>query len=307
MSRELRSSAPAISVLMTSFNREAYIAEAIRSVLAQTFDDFELIVCDDASSDRTVDIAREFEAHDPRVRVVTNQNNVGDYHNRNRAAEHATGRFLKYHDSDDVMYPHCLGVMFSPLEAEPLADFALSASRSWPGGPAPMLLTPRLAYQREFFGSGIFQCGPSCALFRTRFFRSIGGFTPTGTTSDYVFWARVCTHARVLLVPGDLFYYRIHGAQEVTSDRSVADSARGRGLVWQLLNGADCPLRGEEQEIAKRNFMFMVAREAYYHARAGHYVAAVNFLRHTELGAASWLRYLRRPRRSRFAGTPETA
>jgi hypothetical protein len=197
--------------------------------------------------------------------------------------------------------------MRTALECEPLADFALSASRSWPGGPAPMLLTPRLAYQREFFGAGLFQCGPSCAMFRTEFFRAVGGFTPTGTRSDYVFWARVCAHARVLLVPGDLFYYRIHEGQEVSSDRSVVDSARGRHLVWELLNAADCPLGGDELERAKRNFMFMVAREAYYHARSRNYRAAVSFLRHTDLGAAVWLRYLRRPQRSIAAGTPETA
>ena len=104
------SAVPAVSVLMTAYNREQYIAAAIESVLAQTFADFELIVVDDGSADDTVAAARSYEA-DPRVRVVVNERNLGDYPNRNRAAGLARGRFLKYHDSDDVMYPHCLATM----------------------------------------------------------------------------------------------------------------------------------------------------------------------------------------------------
>src|SRR5438128_1106653 len=182
-------SAPAVSVLMTAFNRERYVAEAIASVLGQTFEDFELVVVDDASHDRTVDIARKYEA-DPRVRVVVNERNLGDYPNRNRAAALARGAFIKFHDSDDVMYPHCLAAMVEPLRAEPGAALALSSGWHWPGGPCPMLLTPRLAYQREFLGQGLFMCGPAGALIRTDVFRALGGFPERGVASDYVFWVK---------------------------------------------------------------------------------------------------------------------
>ena len=77
---------PAVSVLMTSYNREALIAEAIDSVLAQAFGDFELIVSDDGSQDRTVCIAEEYARRDPRVRVSVNARNLGDYSNRREAA-----------------------------------------------------------------------------------------------------------------------------------------------------------------------------------------------------------------------------
>src|SRR6185369_13268101 len=75
---------PAVSVLMTAYNREKYVAAAIESVLAQRFTDFELIVVDDRSSDRTLEIAKEYEARDSRVRVFANERNLGDYPNRNR-------------------------------------------------------------------------------------------------------------------------------------------------------------------------------------------------------------------------------
>src|SRR5581483_2829791 len=120
--------------------------------------------------------AQALADRDPRVRVVVNDRNVGDYPNRNRAAALARGPYLKFHDSDDIMYPHCLQVMVTALESEPRAAFALSGARAWPGGASPMLLTPRLAYEREFFGTGVFQLGPASAMFRTDFFRDMGGF-----------------------------------------------------------------------------------------------------------------------------------
>jgi glycosyltransferase involved in cell wall biosynthesis len=294
---------PLVSVVMTAYNRASFIGAAIESVLAQTFTDFELIVVDDKSTDETLTTASRY-ASDSRVRLVAGELNRGDYPNRNYAATFARGEFLKYHDSDDIMYPHCLSVMVPALETEPRAQFALSGSRYWPGGPSPMLLTPRLAYQREFLGSGMFQFGPACALFRTEFFRSIGGFTLAGTASDYVFWAKACAHANVLLVAGDLFYYRVHAGQEMASASSVIDSARGKHHVWALLNSVECPLDEAEREQAKRNFMFTVVRDALYQLRAGRVQSALAFLRHTDLGPGVWLRYLRRPHRSTMAGSP---
>ena len=209
------SSSPLVSVLLTSYNREAFIAESIESVLAQTLTDFELIVSDDQSSDGTVAIANDYARRDSRIRVSINDTNLGDYGNRNQAASLARGQFLKYHDSDDVMYRHCLAVMAEALSAEPRAGFAMSSSRNWSGGPCPMLLTPRLSYEREYLGTGLFQAGPASALFRTDVFRGLGGFPEEGVASDMLFWIQACARVNLLLVPGDLFYYRVHVGQEL--------------------------------------------------------------------------------------------
>jgi Glycosyl transferase family 2 len=296
--------APAVSVLMTSFNREAYVAEAIESVLAQTFTDFELVICDDASTDRTVAIADDFARRDPRIVVVRNDRNVGDYANRNRAAIGARGRFLKYHDSDDLMYPHCLAVMVSALEGEPRAGIAFSSGRYWPGGPCPMLLTPKLAYEREFLGGGLFHIGPGGALFRTDVFRALGGFPRAGAASDYVLWVHACARIPVLLVSGDLFYYRLHPGQEIASAKSAADYARGAGAAWTMLSSPECPLDDEAREQAKRHHAFTAARGAYRCLRRRRLREAADVIVHAGLGPVEWLRYLRPPRRVLSAGTP---
>jgi glycosyltransferase involved in cell wall biosynthesis len=297
-------STPTVSVLMTAYNREDYIAAAIESVLAQTFTDFELIICDDQSVDRTVEIASGYAQQDPRVRLVRNDRNLGDYGNRRQAAALARGPFLKYHDSDDVMYPHCLAAMVNPLTKEPRASFALSGARAWPGGPCPMLLTPALAYEREYLGSGVFHLGPAAAMFRTEIFRELGGFPDAGVASDYLFWMAACAKVNVLLVPGDLFYYRVHPKQEYAKPESDAAYAKASGVAWAMLKSPECPLSGEVLEQGKRNYVYTNFRGAFRHLRRGRPRSAVDILRFIGLTPAEWLRYLRRPHRMPMAGTP---
>jgi Glycosyl transferase family 2 len=298
------SSSPLVSVLLTSYNREAFIAESIESVLAQTLTDFELIVSDDRSSDRTVAIVDDYARRDSRIRVWVNETNLGDYPNRNKVASLARGRFLKYHDSDDMMYRHCLQAMAEPLAAEPRAAFALSASAYWPGGPCPMLLTPSLAYEREFLGSGLFHVGPASAMFRTDVFRELGGFPLSGVASDYLFWLEACTKVNVLLVPGNLFYYRVHAGQELSSPKSALQYAQSVGAAWTMLNSPRCPLAAETREQAKRNFAYSQARGAFRHFRRRRFASSAAIVRHSRMSVVDWLRYLRPPRRTASAGTP---
>ncbi len=299
--------APVVSVLLTSYNREAYIASSIESVLAQTFGDFELLVTDNCSTDGSADIARSYERLDARVRVVVNEKNLGQFGNRNRAAELARAPLLKYHDSDDLMYRHCLDVMVSMLMSEPRAGFGLSSGWCWPGGPCPMLLTPRMSYQREFFGAGLFMCGPSGAIFRTEVFRELGGFVDHGAPSDHLFWLRACARVNVLLLPADLFWYRMHPSQEFQSAQAQREYARVFGASWQALDAPDCPLTPEEREQAKRNRVYHLAKRTAEDLRRARWTAVHARLSASGLSLRDWLTYLRRPRRDQLAGTPVDA
>ncbi len=298
---------PAVSVLMTSFNREAYIAPALESVLRQTFDDFELLVVDDQSTDRTVEIARAYERSDRRVRVLVNDRNLGQFPNRNHAATLARGEFLKFHDSDDLMYPHCLAVMVSMMRSEPTASFGLSQGVAWPGGPCPMLLTPRMAYQREYFGDGVFMCGPAGAIFRADAFRRLGGFDDVGVPSDLWFWIRACRTEPVLLLPADLFWYRVHATQEMQSPVARGQYARTAGWMWDALDAPDCPLSADERRQAKRNRAYHLARRTLQDLRRGRWRFALERLRYSGMSLGDWAVYLRRPRRDANAGTPLAA
>jgi glycosyltransferase involved in cell wall biosynthesis len=293
---------PKLSVLITSYNREKYIGQAIESVLAQTFSDFELLIVDDCSSDNTVSVARSYE-NDARVRVVVNEHNLGDYPNRNHAATYARGSFLKYHDSDDIMYPYCLEVMMKALELEPRAGFALSTNERWPGGPCPMFSTPRQSFQREFLGWGGLFWGimPAHALFRADAFRALKGFPEAGPHSDVLCWLRACAKVNVLLVQGDLFWPRSHEGQGPVT---AFDRVPIYEEIWRTLNGPDCPLTANELLRARRNWCYWMLKQIVFSSVHGRWRLAFRIVRSSGISLSDWARYLRRGHRSGLAGTP---
>lgn len=108
---------PAISVLLTAYNRERLVADAIRSVLDQSFADFELVIVDDGSNDRTLEVASSF--NDARISIVRHEINRGIPAARNSALDHAAGKFVAWLDSDDIARPNRLAEQLEFLDANP--------------------------------------------------------------------------------------------------------------------------------------------------------------------------------------------
>lgn len=297
-------SKPPITVVVTVYNRAPYLAASLDSVLASSFGDFELLVLDNRSTDGSYEIARDYEGRDPRVRVVQNDTNLGQFGNRNRVLELVQTRFFKYHDSDDLLYPHGLDTWYRCLTAAPDADLALSCGWAWEGGPCPMVLKPRDAYRREFLGRGMFFCGPASALFKTESFRFVGGFEDRGAASDYLFWLRVCRVLTVALAPADLFWYRIHATQEYWNPAAAESYARAHAEGWKALFSPDCPLEGEEREQARRNHAFSLAKHTWRDLRARRFRLAQLRLSAAGFTPTDAFHYLRRQKRDPMAGTP---
>lgn len=105
------------SVIMPAYNAERYIREAIESVLAQTYENFELIVVNDCSNDGTADIIAEYSRSDSRIRVFSQKKNYGCAAARNLAIEKSRGRYLAFIDSDDIWAGNKLAVQISRLES----------------------------------------------------------------------------------------------------------------------------------------------------------------------------------------------
>ena len=133
------------------------------------------------------------------------------------------------------MYPHCLSVLVERAGRPNRRRRSPSpAHRAWTGGPAPMLLTPRLAYEREFFGLGIVQLRAGRGAVPARRVRRARRFPGGGSHSDELFWLNACARVNVLLVYGDLFWYRIHAGPgaatgktpPTTAPRSSRDGSR---------------------------------------------------------------------------------
>lgn len=97
-----------VSVVMPAYNAERFIEDAVRSVQAQSFRDWELLVIDDGSTDRTVEIVRELARQDERITVIRNESNLGVAKTRNRGFDLSRGAYVALLDSDDLWYPEKL-------------------------------------------------------------------------------------------------------------------------------------------------------------------------------------------------------
>ncbi|MBV4357843.1 glycosyltransferase family 2 protein [Pinibacter aurantiacus] len=236
--------APLVSVLMTSYNREKYIAEAIESVLASTYNNFELIIVDDGSKDSTVEIAKKYAQKDSRVLVHINEKNLGDYPNRNKAASHAKGKYLKYVDADDLIYPWGLELLVSMMEQFPDAGFGLCSLAQDDNRIFPFQLSPKEAYLYHYTGPGLFHKAPLSSIIRRDVFYEAGQFAPIRMAGDFEMWHRLSQKYFVVLMPQGIVWYRKHGEQEMNSFKKYIQTYEE--VKVKYLTSASCPL---DQEI----------------------------------------------------------
>ncbi|HMH23186.1 MAG TPA: glycosyltransferase family A protein [Puia sp.] len=253
---------PLVSILMTAYNREKYIKEAIESVLASSYTDFELIICDDRSTDNTVSIAREYVALDRRVKLFINEANLGDYFNRNKAASHALGKYIKYLDSDDTIYPYSLQIMVEEMEKFPDVSFAFNANEIQdPEMAYPVLYTSRQAYMTHYFSiGGLFYAGPGGTIIRKSSFDKIGPFSGKRFISDGEMWMKFALHGPILKIQPGLIWWRVHAGQEFTAGTSEYALLR-YNLDKEMLNHPVCPLTEKEKKMALGNNRRILSRK----------------------------------------------
>lgn len=122
---------PAISVVMSTYNRVDFLPRAIDSILNQTFTDFEFIIINDGSPDETAKVLNLFAMKDKRIRVITNEQNKGLIYSLNRGLEEARGKYIARMDDDDIALPTRFEKQYAFMEKNP--DFAVVGS--WIGHP----------------------------------------------------------------------------------------------------------------------------------------------------------------------------
>lgn len=243
---------PVVSVLTTSYNREKYIGQTLDSILGSTFTDFEIIICDDGSKDRTVEIANDYAAKDTRIRVYQNEKNLGDYVNRNQAASYARGKYIKYVDSDDLIYEHTLEVMVRYMDRFPEAGFGLCTA-SERERPFPILVQPAQAYREHFAGEGHFYRAPASAIIRRSAFEAVGCFSGKRMIGDNELWFKLGRYYPLVKLVTGLSWDRIHGEQERYSDYALNYQKMLYDVTMEALTHKDCPLpESERQAVIKK-------------------------------------------------------
>ena len=225
---------PRVSVVMPVYNGERFLAEAIESILAQTFEDFEFIIVDDGSGDRSADIIADYARKDERIRIVTLPRNMGEAAARNAGNASARGEYIATMDADDISLPARLQKQVEILNAHP----AIGAVSAWAHKVDASLryledIKPPPQHSAIVFGQffGISLVHPALML-RRRLYATAGGYDETMSyAADSEFASRLMGHTRFANVPECLYRYRQH--PNATSARLRQQQAALARAAWE--------------------------------------------------------------------------
>jgi glycosyltransferase involved in cell wall biosynthesis len=197
-----------VSIGMPVFNCETTLASAVASILNQDYQDWELILIDDGSGDRTLEIARSFT--DPRIRAIAGAGNLQTPARLNQAVELSNGTFFTRMDGDDIAYPQRLSRQVAYLTAHPDVDL-LGTSVIVFQGDGEATEMRRMGGTHEWIcrhpGSGISMPGPTC-MGKTRWFRSNPYDIQAIRCEDQDLLLRTYRHSRFACIEDVLYGYR---------------------------------------------------------------------------------------------------
>ncbi len=234
---------------MAAYNEERFLAEAVESVLAQTFADFELIITDDGSTDETPAIASSFaERHPERVRVIRAERNQGKPFALNRALAIRRGELIAWLDGDDVMLPEKLARQVAALDAEPRAAGCAHDAEMFESSDGSVIgRFSRVANGRPLRSGGIelwfdptYKMLPSATMIRAALCPP-GGFDERLTfTNDWLFDIEVFRRGRCVALDEVLVRYRRH-SDNFTTRAGASGVAYEEGLMTMAIVAARYP------------------------------------------------------------------
>mgnify|MGYP002712984547 CR=1 FL=1 len=229
---------PYVSVGMPVLNGENYLSVALDSLLGQTFEDFELIICDNGSTDRTQEICRAYEARDARIRYYRNDQNIGGAANYNRVLHLSSGKYFKWMAHDDACSPRFLESCVDMLDRDSSVVLCFTHTRYIDalGGKLRDISSPLNFHSTSphvRFASIIsvsyrkHGCTEVFGLHRSEILKRVS--LPPYTHGDRIMLAALSLYGRFQEIPECLFCKREHGERTIRDPTGTNGSAR-RGL-----------------------------------------------------------------------------
>lgn len=209
---------PKVTVLMPTYNVAPYVKEAVESVLRQMYQDFELLVIDDCSTDGTLDIVRSIK--DQRIRVVRNDSNLGLADNLNRGLSLITTELVARMDGDDIAEPNWLEEEVAVLDKHPEIGVCGGCGKRF-GSSDSLVMLPET--HEACLVNMLFSCSILVPVYRHELYSKHGMRyrRESFPAEDYRFWADCSQVTRLHNVQKVLFRYRMHEKQICTSLKEV--------------------------------------------------------------------------------------
>lgn len=225
---------PQVSVLLTSYNHEHYLRASIDSVLAQSFEDFEVFVIDDASTDASWEVIKTYT--DPRIIPIRSDTNTGGFA-LNDILPRTEGRYVAVHHSDDIWHPDKLAMQLNVFCQQP--DLAVvfthamlidEAGNDCDRAPFNTFFNvenkTRHAWLNFFFYRGNILCHPSALISRSAFDKCGTYRLGLYQLGDFDLWVRLCLNYEIHVIQEKLMKYRVFSDDTNTSAQSGASRAR---------------------------------------------------------------------------------
>ena len=264
---------PKVSIAIPLYNCESHIRETIESVLAQTFRDFELIVLDDRSTDRSPQIVHSFT--DPRIRYEQNPERLGFFGNWNRCLEVMTGTYCKLLPHDDTLEPTCLEKQVRILDDHPQVELVHCARKIIdPAGKTLTVRRPRetaglkesRASLRRIVRSGTNPIGePAAVMFRRQTKDRLEGFSNADMYSiDVEYWSRLLAEGNRYYIDEVLCSFRIW--PDSASVRLFGSQSRSMRRFFRLLEQR-CPETIRSADVragSAKSMLLEIARGGFY-------------------------------------------
>lgn len=202
---------PKVSVVMSVYNGEDFLHQAIKSVLTQTFTDFEFLIVNDGSTDGTGEILASY--YDPRIIVIKNEENVGLAASLNRAITMARGEYIARQDADDISYPERFTNQVALLDSNPeIGIVGVKTEQIDSQNKVLQVLNPP-TQNAELQATMLRFC---CLIHGSTMFRRSAALNHGGyniqmrTGQDYDFWLRISENWDMVSLPHSLYCYRRH-------------------------------------------------------------------------------------------------
>lgn len=259
-------SQPVITILMPARNAAPYIGDAIRSVLNQTFSQFELLIIDDGSTDDTVDIARQFS--DRRIRIIS-QEPEGVSAALNFGLQESSGEFIARFDADDICMPERLEKQLHFLRTNPDHVIVGSDAEYMSENGDHLFYFSCHGHTHEEISSKIYDHCPfihSAVMYRKKAVMATGGYCPhTHNFEDYLLWIQLKKYGKYHNLPEPLIRVRFNPGS-VTMDEKWRGN-RFRKLKKQIIR------RGYATETDGHHLKAILQKQDVHHIRQASYYA----------------------------------
>lgn len=208
---------PKVTVLMSVYNSEQYLAEAVESILAQTFIDFEFLIIDDGSKDDSLKMLKKYAVNDSRIRLISRPNK-GLVASLNEGIEKARGTYLARMDSDDISIKDRLEKEVAFLDSHQNIDLVGSNYTIMDEDGTALVTTNIFTHPHDLKVAQVTcnQYGHGSIMARLKTLQQLGGYNSTvGHVEDYHLWTRISRHADIANFSEPLYLYR-RNSQGVT-------------------------------------------------------------------------------------------